>query len=226
MDIVDAPPESKQSSKLFGSKSLFLIGLVLLFSGGALLLFLLLPALEQEFQYWNKTKASSQLPFIKSGEVATGVGKGDSVQPIDTEFGIVIEKIGANAKVLPEINWQEPAVYQEALRYGVAHAKGTALPGEVGNVFIFAHSGIDFSEAARYNAVFYLMNKLAAGDEIELFYEGKEYQYQVTDTKKVSSEAVEYLAQDESKKTLTLMTCWPAGTTLKRLIVQAELKSL
>ncbi len=67
------------------------------------------------------------------------------------------------------------------------------------------------------------MNKLEPGDEIKLFYEDKEYRYQVTETKKVKNDAVEYLAQDETKKTLTLMTCWPAGTTLKRLIVKAEL---
>lgn len=198
---------------------------MLLLLGGALLLFLLWPALKQEFHYWYKT--TFQAPMVSSG---TNISSDPFLVPsevtevVDTNFGIMIPKIEANAKVLRDIDWRDPKVYQEALRYGVAHAEGTALPGKAGNVFIFAHSGIDFSEAARYNAVFYLMNKLEAGDVIQLFYEGKEYQYQVTGSKKVASDAVEYLEQDTSRKTLTLMTCWPAGTTLKRLIVEAELR--
>lgn len=214
---------SQNSKFSLGPQRLFWLGLVLLLLGGALLLFLLFPALRQEFQYWYKTHVTSSVSQGSHDASDSKKKDQDSARQVDTRFGIVIEKIGANARVLPEVDWQNPKVYQEALRHGVAHAEGTALPSAPGNVFIFAHSGVDFSEAARYNAVFYLMNKLVPGDEIQLFYENKEYRYQVTETKKVKSDAVEYLAQDQSKKTLTLMTCWPAGTTLKRLIVEAEL---
>lgn len=225
MGIVAMLQDLSQNSKFsLSPQKLFWTGLVLLLLGGALLLFLLLPALRQEFQYWYKTqvtsKSSEELPDTSDSKKEAQ----DSMRPVDTRFGIVIEKIGANARVLPEVDWQDPKIYQEALRHGVAHAAGTALPGASGNVFIFAHSGVDFSEAARYNAVFYLMNKLEPGDEVQLFYEDKEYRYQVTETKKVKSDAIEYLEQDKTKKTLTLMTCWPAGTTLKRLIVEAELR--
>ena len=51
---------------------------------------------------------------------------------------------------------------------GVAQAKGTAVPGEEGNVFIFSHSGSDFYQADRFNAVFYLLDKLGKGDQIDL----------------------------------------------------------
>lgn len=224
MDIAATPPESNQNSKNFSlSQRLFWLGLSLLFLGGGLLLFILAPALKQEWHYWQRTNFESEVKNV--AQIKENDHREMPLTPIDTQFGIVIPKIEANARVMAEVDWQDARVYQEALRHGVAHAQGTALPGQAGNTFIFAHSGVDFSEAARYNAVFYLMNKLVAGDEIRIFYEGQEYLYQVTETKKVASEAVEYLDQDLSKKTLTLMTCWPAGTTLKRLIVQAELKT-
>lgn len=144
------------------------------------------------------------------------------IYPVDEEFGIVIPKISANAKVIPDVDWQNSNEYQRALTKGVAHAAGTAHPGEAGNVFIFSHSGVDFYEANRYNALFYLLNKLVPGDEIDVFYKSQKFVYRVAEQKIVAPENVEYLTGDKTKKTLTLMTCWPAGTTLKRLIVIAE----
>ena len=113
-------------------------------------------------------------------------------------------------------------MYQRALTKGVAHANGTSYPGESGNVFIFAHSGVDFYEATRYNAQFYLLSKLVTGDTIYLFYKKQKYVYRVTEKKVVSPEDVTYLTEDSQKKTLSLMTCTPAGTTLKRLLVIAD----
>lgn len=141
--------------------------------------------------------------------------------PVDEDFGIVIPKIGANARVIADVDWRDARVYQQALAQGVAQAQGTAHPGELGNVFLFSHSGVDFLEASRYNALFYLIDKLQLGDEITLFYHREKFLYRVTDKKKVAPEALDLLSGDSSQKTLTLMTCWPAGTTLKRLIVSA-----
>lgn len=220
MPILPIPVVS--SSRFLGARRLFWTGLSLLALGGGLLFLLLAPALEQEFRYWQQTNSERFSPIVIQDGDASDMSVTGAMQPLDTDFGIIIPKIGANARVVPEVDWQDARVYQKALQQGVAHAAGTALPGELGNVFIFAHSGVDFSEAARYNAVFYLMNKLVPGDEVRLFRKGKEYRYAVVETKKVASDAVEYLAQDESREILTLMTCWPAGTTLKRLIVRAE----
>ena len=150
------------------------------------------------------------------------VDKGNVLVPADEQFGIVIPKIEANAKVIANVDAQNPAMYQRALARGVAHASGSALPGETGNIFIFAHSGQDVLEANRYNAVFYLLSKLEKEDEIYIFFENKKYIYRVTDKKTATPEEVEYMDGSPSVKTLTLMTCWPGGTTWKRLVVQAD----
>ena len=146
------------------------------------------------------------------------------VRPVDENFGIVIPKIGVNSKVIPDVDPENSAIYQKALTQGAAHALGAKYPGEEGNVFIFAHSGQNFLEANRYNAVFYLLTKLEAGDEVFLFYKNKKYRYLVMAKATAFPEEIHYLADTPGKHTLTLMTCWPGGTTWKRLIVQAEQK--
>ena len=182
------------------------------------------PAVNEELRYTFSSRSAATAPVLTRGEASaeTTAALPQAIYPVDERFGIVIPKIGANAKVIPDVDWQDSAVYQQALTKGVAHAKGTVFPGEPGNVFLFAHSGVDFYEANRYNAVFYLLSKLSAGDEIYLFHDGHKLAYQVTEQKTVSAESVEYMKGDPNKETLTLMTCWPAGTTYRRLIVLAE----
>ncbi|MDP3957088.1 MAG: sortase [bacterium] len=70
--------------------------------------------------------------------------------------------------------------------------------------------------------MFYLINKLEVGDDIIVFYKKQKFTYRVAGQKTVSPESVGYLTGSPDKNTLTLMTCWPAGTTLSRLIVVAE----
>ncbi len=145
------------------------------------------------------------------------------IKPADPEFGLVIPKIGANSKVVPNVNAYDPKIYQQALTKGVAHAEGTVFPGQIGNIFVFSHSSSNFYEANKYNSVFYLLRKLNADDFFYFTYQGKVYKYKVRETKIVEPEEVEYLTQTTSKKQATLMTCWPPGTTLKRLLVVGEL---
>lgn len=183
------------------------------------------PLLREELRYaFEDREILPTIALVGPGEEASGTGDNVLV-PASVEFGLVIPKLRANSPVIADVDWRDPAAYQKALTQGVAHAAGTSYPGEEGNVFIFAHSGLDFYQAARYNAVFYLANKLEKGDEMTLFYQGKPFPYRITEKKIVAAEAVEYLSKnslDGEKKTVTLMTCYPAGTTLKRLVVLAE----
>jgi len=146
-----------------------------------------------------------------------------SITPVDEAFGIVIPKLGANARIIPNVNPYDSSVYQQALTQGVAHATGTVFPGRVGNVFLFSHSSVNFYEANRYNSIFYLLYKLEIGDEINLYYKGEKFVYRVTEKKTVNPKDVSYLTGQTTKKVVTLMTCWPPGTTTKRLLVIAEL---
>lgn len=146
----------------------------------------------------------------------------NQIIPTDDNFGIVIPKIKANARIIANVNPFNEREYQVQLAKGVAHALGTVYPGQMGNTFIFAHSSGNWFEANRYNSVFYLLHKLVENDEIYLYYNKNRYRYLVKEVKKVDSNEINYLTGTAENKTLTLMTCWPPGTTMQRLLVIAE----
>lgn len=146
--------------------------------------------------------------------------------PNDTSFSILIPKLGANARVFPNIDASDPDEFLPILQKGVAHAKGTVFPGIKGNIYLFAHSTDNFWNVGRYNAVFYLIKDLKPGDEIVIFFQNKRYNYIVKGTKITDPSDVSYIvnAQKQEKQVLILQTCWPPGTTWKRLFVFAEPK--
>ena len=71
----------------------------------------------------------------------------------------------------------------------------------------------------------YLINKLEFGDEIDVFHKDELIKYSVTNKVIVKPEVVEYIQGTSNTDILTLMTCWPPGTTLNRLIITAEATS-
>jgi sortase A len=141
--------------------------------------------------------------------------------PEDPNFSVVIPKIGANARVIAGVDTSNEREYSEVLKKGVAQALGTAFPGEGGHIFLFAHSTDYWWNINTYNAVFYLLGKLEKGDDINIFYKGERFVYQVIDTRIVDPSEVEYITRKTNTEFLTLQTCWPLGTTFKRLLVFA-----
>lgn len=146
------------------------------------------------------------------------------ITPVDPNFSIVIPKIAANARIIPQVDPSNKGEYLAALKKGVAQAKGTAFPGENGHIFLFAHSTDYFWNVGRYNAIFYLLYKLEKGDEIDLIYKKQLYKYTVIGKEIVNPSQVEYLTRTSNKEFLTLQTCWPPGTTLKRILIFAVRK--
>src|SRR3990167_664094 len=167
----------------------------------------------------EKSKVESQKELEQpKGLLAKAV---EFLVPQDPNFSVVIPKIGANAKILSNVDASDEKVFLDALNKGVAHALGTKFPGESGHIFLFAHSTDYFWNVGTYNAIFYLLNKLAKGDEVDLFYNGQRYVYRVISSVIADPDQVEYLTRKSNKEFLTLQTCWPPGTTLKRLLVFA-----
>ncbi len=152
--------------------------------------------------------------------------KGETGVAPDAWFSVVIPKIQARAKVIANVDAGNKKAYLAALKQGVAHAAGTGLPGvssEINRtIVLFAHSTDAPWNMARYNAVFYLLNKLTVGDRVEVYYQGVKHEYQVEDVKVVSASDVSYFAKQTDEEVLILQTCYPPGTTLKRLLVVAR----
>ncbi len=145
--------------------------------------------------------------------------------PKDTDFSILIPRLGASTKIFPNIDPSNQNEFLPILRNGVAHAKGTLFPGMAGNIYLFAHSTDNFWDVGRYNAVFYLLKDLKPGDDIVIFFENQRHNYVVTDSKIVDPQNVSFITHSQTgKERLILQTCWPPGTTWKRLLVFAKPK--
>ncbi len=201
------------------------VGFTLITTSLVLALIFFYPVLIQEAKYLFRGSSGGDVEVVVEGssKITDADAKEDKkrIEPVDKEFGIIIPKINANASVIKGVDYRDPGEYQKALTKGVAHAEGTKLPGQFGNVFLFSHSSVNFYEARRFNSVFYLLHKLEEGDRFYLIYQGEVFEYKVTEKKIVAADAVEYLGNLGGKKTATLMTCWPPATTLRRLLILA-----
>jgi len=142
--------------------------------------------------------------------------------PKDPNFSIIVEKIGADAVVIPNVDASNKAVYETALKKGVAHALGTAFPGQPGVSYLFAHSTDTIFNVPRFNAVFYLLKDLERGDRVVIFFKGRRFDYLVEETKITEPEDVSYFTMKTEEQILVLQTCYPPGTTWKRLLVIAK----
>lgn len=157
------------------------------------------------------------------GDVIAG-GQSQILVPPDTSFSIIIPKLGATAKIWPNVDPTSEEDFLPKLKSGVAHAKGSVFPGLQGNTYLFAHSTDNFWDVGRYNAVFYLLKDLTPGDDITVFFENKRFNYKVRENVVKEPEEVDLLihSQVPGKEQLILQTCWPPGTTWKRLYIIAE----
>ncbi len=111
---------------------------------------------------------------------------------------------------------------QESLLNGIVHYPGTAKPGQAGNFFITGHSSNYGWVKSQYNSIFARLHQLNVGDEYWVYWNGDRHRYIVRSKKEVSPSDVSVLDQPPDERMGTLMTCTPVGTTLRRLIVQAQ----
>lgn len=207
-----------------------MVGGLLLKTGAALIttslilaLLIYYPVIFQEIKYRLNPGNSDQTVTLQPWKSEEDRNQ---IIPANNEFSIIVPKIGANAKVIQDVDPFNEIEYRQKLSEGVAHAKGSVLPNQKGNTFLFAHSTDTFYNINRYNAVFYLLNKLNAGDEFFIVHKSVVYKYIVKETVIASPDEVGYISGDETKQTATLMTCWPPGTTINRLLVVGELAEI
>lgn len=205
------------------------------FLGLAIFVFVMGPLVSSEFNYRKDQLLGVRhvVPTVITSETQAGEGNptsfgniqagGQTITPVDTSFSIVIEKINANAKVVANVDPSSEKAYTQALSVGVAHAAGTNLPGEKGNIYLFSHSTDAPWNIVRFNAIFYLLRELEPGDRVIVFYEYKRYDYIVYDKVVADPSDVSYLTNKYDASVLTLQTCDPPGTLFKRLIIRAKL---
>jgi sortase A len=151
-----------------------------------------------------------------------------NLTPLD--YRLVIPKINVNVPIVAMSDdyvsadiWGDfEKEVQIALRDGIIHYPGTANPGQYGNAFFTGHSSYYPWDKGRYKDVFANLINLEINDKFYIYFQQKRYTYQIKSKKEVLPTEVGVLNQPYNEKQATLMTCWPLGTTLKRLIIVAE----
>ena len=139
-----------------------------------------------------------------------------NLPPEIKNYGLEIDKLAVLVPVIENVNGASKKEYDNKLKEGVAHLLGTALPGSKSNIFIFGHSSAWYETP--YAKVFARLNELENNDEIIVYYKATKYTYRVSEKRVVQKTDLTVLAPT-NEEILTLMTCWPLGTDLKRLIV-------
>lgn len=100
----------------------------------------------------------------------------------------------------------------------------TALPGQLGNAVIFGHSVLpQFFNPKSYLTIFSTLYKLETGDEIAVDFDKIHYRYLVDEIYEVKPEDLSVLEQRFDGQYLTLITCSPPGTYLRRLVIKARI---
>ncbi len=158
-----------------------------------------------DYNLINNWFPTASLPQIKDSKI--------------THYTLSIPKVRIQ-KAIVEIGGKE-------IKDALIQYPGTALPGEFGNVVIFGHSILPvFYNPRDYESIFSLIPTLEKGDQILVDFDGIEFSYEVVSYKEVKPEEINVLEQRFDQQALSLITCVPPGTYLKRGIILARLVRL
>lgn len=169
------------------------------------------------------------------GQVKSYVSPG-AIDPQNIVLDTSSTKVGPEAKlIIPKINVDAPVVYglgtlneatiQKGLKSGVVHYElpgADSVPGQQGNTVILGHSSNDVFDDGDYKFVFVQLEKLQEGDVFYMNYNSIRYTYRITEKKVIMPNQVSELIVSSTKPVVSLVTCVPIGTALKRLVVTAE----
>lgn len=196
----------------------------------------------KQVEYWyqenvrpteaNEIVEQLEETLVKNSEIVIQKGEISKInmEVIPTDFRIVVPRIQVNAPIVNSADSDEyyknqdwgnlEQSIQDSLRQGIVHYPYTADPGEPGNVFLTGHSSYYSYDPGRYKSIFALLDKLFIGDQVVVYKNGEKFIYTVYDSFTVTPDEVDVLDQDYTRFDMTLMSCWPVGTTQKRWIVK------
>ncbi len=123
-----------------------------------------------------------------------------------------------------KIDSAEVVLGSEDLKKSLIQYPKTAMPGQFGSPVIFGHSVLpQFFNPKSYVTIFSTLHKLKQGDEIIVDYDRVRYKYLVSEMYEVQPTDLSVLEQRFDGRYLTLITCSPPGTYLRRLVVKAQI---
>jgi LPXTG-site transpeptidase (sortase) family protein len=145
-------------------------------------------------------------------------------QDYSKQLKITIPSAGiSNINLGTNVPGNKPELYDEVLKHGVAHLKGTSVPGDIGTTVIYGHSGVaGLLAKSNPQIVFSRLDTVSIGDTMSIERDGKELNYVVSGKKIVDPQNLTFMGDQDTKERAILLTCWPLGIGTKRLIVIAD----
>lgn len=155
-----------------------------------------------------------EAPVLSNGQITSAPPEEASAH-VSTVERIVIPSIKLDAKVI-EVGWeiveqngQQTAVWQVA-EYAVGQHRGSANPGEGGNVVLAGHVG-------GYGQVFRDLYYVLPGDQVTIYSNGRQFLYTVKERLILDEEnappeqraANAALIGPTDYEVVTMVTCWP-----------------
>lgn len=150
--------------------------------------------LETEIQTETRTQSALR-PAVHKAEMGPAIAR------------VEMARVGLSAVVVE-------GAERQMLKLGPGHVRGTALPGEGGNVALAGHRDTFFRP----------LRFARKGDLVDLITAQGEYRYRVLWTKIVAPDDT-WVLDSTGRETVTLITCYPfdfVGPAPKRFVVRAE----
>jgi LPXTG-site transpeptidase (sortase) family protein len=137
------------------------------------------------------------------------------------ENTLEISKIGVKAPLIVAENKNED--FNEELNRGVVIFPDSALPGETGQTIVLGHSAPSNWPIINYDGVFSRITELEEKDEIIIYFNNEKYIYYVD--KKIFLEKGEEIPNNlkDADNALLLISCWPPGKNIQRIIIKSKL---
>ncbi len=128
---------------------------------------------------------------------------------------------------VPIIFSQDPKNFDQDLQIGVVHYPGTAMPGQIGTTYIAGHSSNYIWAKGDYNQIFSHLGDLGDNASFTITVVQKNGKnailHYVVTTRKQYSPVDQSQFINTGKSLVALSTCWPVGSTAKRLVVFGQL---
>lgn len=197
----------------------------------------------------NKTPENSAPPADSAPEITADLPVGEEFQAPAFEENVDEAEIAivpaqpstapdapmADIIMIPEINITAPLVtappgtdaakLKKMLDSGAVVYPDSAQFGAVGQTIVLGHSAPPGWPEIKHDTIFSRIAELSFGSKIVAVYNDKTYTYSAVENRIIEKGGdISKLAGADN--VLVLVTCWPPGRDLKRMVVQADLVSV
>ncbi len=138
---------------------------------------------------------------------------------------ILIPKIGTSAPLITPAAGADAVKLKNLLDRGAVIYPDSAGIGKMGQSVVLGHSAPPNWPKIKHDTIFSRIIELAAGDKVMAVYNDKTYTYEVLQ-QQIIAKGSDIPAIAGNSSSMVLVTCWPPGRDLKRLVVEAKLESV